>query len=1002
MRNTVCLLRFSFAIPPVIVSLAITLFGCVTPLRAEDLSGELPRIEATDPQDTLDAFTVAPGFKIELIASEPLVTSPVEIQWDANGRLFVCEMRGYSEDRDKGISRITLLEDSNDDGLYDKSTIFADSLMWPTGIFPYDGGLFVGDAPNLYYFKDTDGDSVADVKKLVFTGFGTSNVQGLLNSFRWGLDNRIHVACSSVGGEIRREHEPHSKSINVRGRDLSFDPRTFERRLTSGGAQHGMSFDDWGRKFASSNSDHIQQIMYEDRYISRNPLFRVPSSRASIAADGPQAEVFRTSPIEPWRVVRTRLRVSGAVPGVVEGGGRAAGYFTGATGVTIYRGDAWASSEKGIAIIGDVGSNLIHRKRLDTTGIEIVANRIDDHCELVSSSDIWFRPAQFANAPDGALVVVDVCREVIEHPHSLPPSIKQHLDLTAGRDRGRLYRIVPDGFTHRITPRLGAVGTNDLVALLAHPNAWHRETASRRLFERQDRSTIEPLRKLAASSDSPLGRMHAMYALDGLGELDEASVLARFDDDHPQVRRHAVLLAEKLPISDSLVNALTRLADDESVNVRYQLAFTMGSVEGVDTGAIATKLILRDPDDRWMHTAVQSSLGQGAGDAFSRLLDTPEFRSPEFRSPGAAEFLRRLAAQIGQQNRELEIRQSIAVLPKLPLTDAAFALPVIGELLKSRTSKGSVLNELSRTGELQQLDTMIDEMVKASIETALREDPDLSKRVAAIRVLSFGAWPDVQGTLVGLIDQREPYQVQQTAITTLGKFRSRDVAKPLLEAFRGLSPQLRETACEVLFARSERIGSLLDAVDSGLIAISDIPRSRLQIAAKSSDKKIAARLNKLLDSGVTQARQEVIDAYRGVLEMAGDFDRGRIHFRKHCSACHKVENHGFEIGPNLATIKTRGPETILVNVLDPNREVNPQYLNYLLLTEDGRAITGMLAAENASSVTLRRAESATDTVLRVDIDRLQSTGMSIMPESLEDVIDQSAMADIIAYLMQVN
>ena len=183
--------------------------------------------------------------------------------------------------------------------------------------------------------------------------------------------------------------------------------------------------------------------MYEDRYVARNPFSRRPAARVSIAADGPQAEVFRTSPVEPWRIVRTRLRVTGAVKGAVEGGGRAAGYFTGAGGVTIYRGDALPAEWKGIAIVGDVGSNLVHRKRLEPNGLEFIGRRIDEKSEFVSSTDIWFRPAQYANAPDGTLYIIDIYREVIEHPASIPPMIKKHLDLTAGRDRGRIYRVIP-------------------------------------------------------------------------------------------------------------------------------------------------------------------------------------------------------------------------------------------------------------------------------------------------------------------------------------------------------------------------------------------------------------------------------------------------------------------------------------------------------------------------------------------------------------------------------
>ena len=230
-----------------------------------DYSAELPRVRALSPDEAMQAIEVSDDFEIQLAASEPLVNSPVAIEWDEGGGLFVCEMRGYSENREDGISQVRYLTDADDDGHYEKATVFADGLLWPTAIFPYKGGLFVADAPHVYYMKDTNGDDVADERNIVLTGFGVSNVQGLVNSFRWGLDNRIHVACSSVGGSIHRVGE-ENLAVNVRGRDISFDPDTYEIRLTSGGAQHGMCFDDWGHKFVSSNSDHIQQVIYEDHF----------------------------------------------------------------------------------------------------------------------------------------------------------------------------------------------------------------------------------------------------------------------------------------------------------------------------------------------------------------------------------------------------------------------------------------------------------------------------------------------------------------------------------------------------------------------------------------------------------------------------------------------------------------------------------------------------------------------------------------------------------------
>ncbi len=972
---------------------------CVaTSVCAQDYSAELPRIPPTDPQQALKSFTVAPGFKIELVASEPLIGTPVAIEWDADGRMYVCEMRGYSEDRDDAISSIALLTDDDDDGTYDRRTTFADGLLWPTAIFPFDGGLFVGDAPDLYYFKDTDGDGQADEKKVVLTGFGTSNVQGLLNSFRWGLDNRIHVACSSVGGEIRRpDAKDDDKPVNVRGRDIAFDPRSYEFQPTSGAAQHGMCFDDWGRKFVSSNSNHIQQVMYEDHDIARNPYLRAPSSRISIAADGPQAEVYRSSPVEPWRIVRTRLRVAGKARGPIEGGGRAAGYFTGATGVTIYRGDAWPQQWSGLAIIGDVGSNLVHRKRLEPNGLEFIAKRIDKESEFITSNDIWFRPAQFAAAPDGSLHVIDVCREVIEHPKSLPPEIKQHLDLTSGRDRGRIYRVVPTDYRrNRKTEQLSAAPIERLVQLLSHPNAWHRETAARLLYERQDKTSI-PMLKQLAGEPQPLGRLHALYALSGQQALDADALLPRLDDAHQQVRRHAVRLAVSRGDSSSITNKLVTMMDDPSLAVRYELAFALGSIKHDQKASALADLIRRDTNDKWIALAVQSSLVDDAGEVFGRLSG-----DVEFWKRGGAVFLQSLASQIVAQNRETDVLLAVGALSNLPAAVEPLAMPVITELVKGRSRKGSVLANLAGAGKLSAFETKVDALLMKSFQRAADSQLTPQSRVEAIKSLSLASPAQALPALSALIDNRQPQQVQQAAITAMGVYQHPDVARNLILSWPKLSPQLRETASEVLFARPERIMALLDAVDNADLQVSGISRTRLQTAAKSRNFELAERADALLKKMSTGKRDQVLTKYREALRVKGDLVRGRQAFRQHCAVCHKAEGFGHELGPNLAAMKSRGADAILANVIDPNAEVNPQYLNYIVLTEDGNTLTGMITAESATTLTLTRAENAKDTVLRVDIEQLQSTGVSLMPEGLEEKIDVQSMADIITYLMQVN
>lgn len=975
--------------------------------QADDFKDRLPRIPPLEPATAMKSFTVEPGFRIEQVAAEPLVHDPVAMSFDENGRLFVCEMCDYSEDDKANLGVIRLLEDTDDDGRFDKSTPYVEGLSWPTAVQCYDGGVFVAAAPFLYYCKDTDGDGRADVKRLVYQGFHRSNVQGLVNCLRWGLDNRLHGATSTAGGELNRADTetpagPDAKSkpsaVRMNGRDFSMDPRTRDLRLESGGGQHGMSFDDWGRKFVSSNSDHIQLVMFEDRYMARNKFLAAPSPRVSIAADGPAAPVFRTSPIEPWRIVRTELRVSGKVPGIIEGGGKPAGYFTGATGVTIYRGDAWPAAFQGNAFIGDVGSNLVHRKILEPAGLELRARRADEGREFIASSDIWFRPCQFGNAPDGTLYVLDVYREVIEHPAALPPSIKKHLDLTSGRDRGRIYRVVPEGFKPRPGPRLGKASTAELVALLEHPNGWHRETAARLLYERNDAAAKEPLVKLAAESKSPLGRMHALYALDGITALTPEVLLARLADADPRVREHAVRFSESLAFkSTPLAAKLCELAADPDRRVRYQLAFTLGDLPGDASSQALAKIAALDAADPWVRLAVLSSLSGRADAVFAQLADLAKFRA----TPAGQTMLGQLAHQVGLATKPEQVAIVLHGIEALPADERPLARAVLGALGSGLSRSGGALGEKISADGSRSKELLTEILRDAKLAAADAKLAD-AKRVEAIRALGLASLAASRDALVPLLDGRQPQAVQMAAVDTLARFREPDVADFIVSAWPNFSPGVRASAAEALFARPDRLPALLTAIGKGQISATQLDPARVQFLLTHQDVAIREQAGKVLADAKLGRRADVVAAHRDVLELKGDVERGRAAFRKICSACHRLENVGHETAPNLATIQNRGAEAILLNVLDPNREVNPQYVNYIVVTDEGRSITGMIASETATSITLRRAEGQQDTVLRSSIDELKSTGLSIMPEGIEKQLDKQALADVIAYLLSIR
>jgi putative membrane-bound dehydrogenase-like protein len=960
-----------------------------------DFSAELPRIPAKSPAEALNTFQVLPGFRIEQIAAEPLVHDPVAVSFDENGRMYVVEMIDYSEQANDFLGSIRLLEDTDSDGKFEKSTLFVDKMSWPTAITCYDGGVFIGAAPDIWYCKDTDGDGKSDIRKKVFTGFARSNVQGLINSFHWGYDNRIRGATGTVGGQVVRADIEGAKPVILNGRDFAFDPKTLEMTAVTGGAQHGLSFDNFGRAFHCSNSDHCQLTMYEDRYAARNPFVAAPPSRISIAADGPQAEVFRISPVEPWRIVRTRLRVTGQVVGMVEGGGRAAGYFTGATGTTIYRGDAFPPEYVGQAFVGDVGSNIIHRKTVKPNGVGFIADRADPGREFVASTDIWFRPAQYANAPDGCLHICDVYREVIEHPASLPPEIKKHLDLTSGRDRGRLYRVVPEGYVQKPVPKLGSVTTAELVATLESKNGWHRDTAARLLFERQDPSAVSALVALLAASKEETARWHALWVLEGMKAITPAHLAAALKDASPRVRELAIRLAEsRLAETEDLVAACAALANDGDIRVRYQLAFTAGVLPDEKKVPLIASVARSDISDNYVRFAMLSSLATGGPELFDNLIGDADYRA----RPDAREFLIQLAGMAGQSANEAFASSVLKGAGGLAEAESVLAGGLIRSLFDGLSRAGSPLRGklLADGGEGV---AILKRMLAAARTNATRMDLTPAQRTEAIRTLALGSYADSADLYPGLLTHQQPQEVQLATLTTLSRFSDDAIAELLIKVWPTLGPRVRGAATDLVFARPVWLKQLLAAMEAGSIPLTDVEPTRIRLLDKHPDESVRTASAPLAAKLKVGRRQDVLAAYKSVSTLTGDPAKGKPIFQKICATCHKVEGFGHELGPNLATFKARGAEALLLNILDPNSEVNPQYLNYVCELDDGRVLSGMIASETATSVVLRRAENATDTILRGSIHELRSTGQSLMPEGMEKDIPPQAMADLIAYLL---
>jgi putative membrane-bound dehydrogenase-like protein len=368
----------------------------------EELAQFLPPLSAKAPEESLKTFETVDGFRMELVVAEPLVQSPVAAAFDADGSLYVAEMRDYPYKPKPGrapLGTIRLLQDTDGDGRFDRSDVFADGLLWAAGIAPWKGGVFVSAPPDIWYLKDTDGDGKADVRQKIFTGFGIQNQQAMVNNLTWGLDHKVYGAAAGNGGLIRPANDPRAPGVSVERTDFRFDPITNEFEPISGSDQFGNTFDDWGNRFTCDESHPLSQPVLPRRELARNPFLTTPTAVEDIL--GGSVPIFRISPVERWRQIRSSRRIAYGVRSA-ESAGASHHVVDAGAGVTVYRGSAFPAEFYGNVFVGDAQNNLVHRRILVPDGptFQAVRGPREQTSEFVRSSDNWFRPVNFVNAPD--------------------------------------------------------------------------------------------------------------------------------------------------------------------------------------------------------------------------------------------------------------------------------------------------------------------------------------------------------------------------------------------------------------------------------------------------------------------------------------------------------------------------------------------------------------------------------------------------------------------------
>lgn len=958
---------------------------------------------AGTPQESLRALRTHADLRVELVAAEPLVVDPVAIDFGPDGRLWVAEMRDYPE----GVQRefepggvVKYLTDDDGDGHYDTAQVFLEDLPFPTGVSVWRKGVLICAAPDIIYAEDTTGDGRADVVKKLFHGFATHNYQARVNGLRYGLDNWVYAATGLFGGDIT---SATGQKADVKNRDFRIDPDTRTMEAVSGTTQQSRVRDDWGNWFGCDNGTLVRHYPLVDHYLKRNPHAAPPDPHVGVA---PSNELF---PI--GRLVSFPL--SGPP-----------GRTTAACGLEIYRDNALGERFTGNTFTCEPVNQLVHRLIVEPWGATFRGHRAaeEQESEFLVSSDNWFRPVQVRTGPDGALWVVDMVRYVIEHPRWIPKDILATLDVRAGDTMGRIYRVVAKNNRQPPVVRIDRQSTAELVTALDQTNGTRRDLAQQLLIWRDDPASLPLLRKLVHEGTTPMGRLHALCTLDGLGALDANILIECCRDPHRAVRRHAVRLAEpSLESVPELMTTVRKLVDDVDTQVQLQLAYTLGVSRDRRAASALVRLALQHASDDYFIAAVMSSLhADNIGPMMAALSDTKQ------RTPKQSELFTKIlgiAAAMDDPRVVEQVVTAIVVRPEQGIQ--SWQLEVAATLIESLKNHVSATlydgmprpltpqrstesTASTRAAEKQltkfQQSHLWRQLVEHARQVAFDENAPRTDRIAAMRLFGLAAVPGTADfeRLTDVLSPQNSPELQLAVVSALTMRHDDSMADILLSGWSGHTPAVRAQILDAMLSRTAWTKQLLQALGGGDVKQEDIDPTRRQQLRFHSDPAIVKLANSILVDAPNLNRAKVIREYQREISATADVNQGRQVFRQQCATCHRLEGVGYAIGPDLAALTGRSTVGMLVDILDPNRAVDARYRNYLASTHDGETVQGLLANETSTSVTLAGQDGKRRVILRRDLDELLATGLSLMPVGFEKEISVADMGHLLGYLESVG
>jgi len=974
-------------------------------------------------QESLATFQLPEGFKIELLASEPMISDPVAMDVDENGNIYVVEMHGYPLDT-AGSGVIKLLTDTNGDGTPDKAVVFADGLKLPTGIMKWKKGILVVNVPDILYFEDTDNDGKADVKKVLITGLALTNPQHIANTPMFGLDNWIYVAHQGMvtpkvamefndpGSNVRFVDNPSAKQLprDANGRNIRFKPATQELEMLSGESQYGQTFDAWGHHFGTSNADHLFHEVIAARYLERNPGLLVTESMDHIPDHGEAAEIYPITS-NPQHQLLTDV-----------------GVITSSCGVTWYQGGLFPDSFNKVTFIAEPVHNLVHADRISDKGTTFNASRVYQKKEFMATTDAWSRPVQFYIGPDGALYVIDYYREIIEHPEWMSDSINNSGALYNGSDKGRIYRVTPVGvakmnWCSNIT--LGSATVGELVRALNSNNIWWRRNAQRLLLDKNDPGAIPLLNQFLDSSTSPTAIVHALWTLEGLHAINEPALSKAFKNTEAGVRENAIRIAElNLKQMPPLEHGLLSLQSDSSPKVRFQLLCTLGNLNSEAAETARQKLLMADIEDKWVQVAALTS---AAGKEFSLLEKSIPFLSANVTN-GKKLFVQNCATAIGLSRTITDIKKLFRLaLTRQSQVSSWWQAACLEGLSRSVKIKGTPVGDFTNEKQLllSKFNSSTPSLVRAASLDLLRQmgiqknvawngvmlsartvagnkEADLTYRNDALRLIALDKNKNDTGLLKKIIVPFEAETLQQSALYAYNVIAEKDAIACILKNWKNLTPGVRDAAIKIFLSSPANMNSLLDAVEQKQIQAAAISWPQMVHLMNNDDMSIRDRARKLLNQ-TTGDPGVVFKKYEPALSLKGDAKNGVVIFQRVCSNCHQVAGeYGKKFGPDLASIRNRDAQFIMADILNPNRSIADQYETWTILKTNGESLSGIIGSETPASITLHDISAQEIIVPRSEIKSIQAAETSAMPAGMDATLSIKEMADILAFLKNTH